>query len=249
MCFALGLDPLYALPSHLGPPIVSLKYLQIASLKSLGHTIIYSPNLDHTAAVYTLFPTITHAVVLDPETIEQCQEYSNCLYDPTSNPTGLPIYKIFAFSFWSQAGHPLGGAWTINPEPYNLQSPGLTTNTYIGYSVQDTCASQPFVTATKRRKSAYIMGKLLRFFQPSARGNAWSEAIFDAASNATGVEFLIGAVADPTKSNDPASAEAMTKLLPASLTNLGHLEQVNFLETLSEMVALVGIGDPATQVA
>jgi hypothetical protein len=110
---------------------------------------------------------------------------------------------------------------------------GWAPNTYLGYSVEPSCLSKPFVPHDKRDDHAYVMTKRLAFMEENSR--VWPPHFYEAASNATGIQFVIGAKED--------SAHA---ILPPSLKNLGYLSQPAFLDTLSKSRVLVGVGRPLT---
>jgi hypothetical protein len=125
-----------------------------------------------------------------------------------------------------------------------MQAPGQVPNTYLGYSVEPSCKSRPYVPHSERQHQGYVMAKLLRFFLPSPY-NPWTPEDYDAISNTTGLRFVVGASPDPDKSHDPPGGI----VLPEALTNLGKLAQPVFLETLAHSKVLIGVGEPATLVS
>lgn len=157
------------------------------------------------------------------------------------NPSGIPAWKIFSFLFWADPGNPLGGPWTLSPEPWALGRHDEVPNTYLGYSVESSCLAQKFISHSSREKKAYAMGKLIRFFQVDG---VWSPDDYDAAANATGLSFVIGAMEDPVKEHNPTEDIP----LPKSLKNLGILKQSQFVKILSESQLLIGVGEPGTWV-
>jgi hypothetical protein len=150
------------------------------------------------------------------------------------------LLKIFSFAFWAPAAHPLGHQWTLAPENYELL--GLSHNTYLGYSIEQACRSQPFVPHAERENEAYILAKLLSFFTPE-RDRAWSPAMFDTATNATGIKYVIGAINDTLQGEWPAAE------LPSNCVDYGLIGQAAFLEKLSKTRVLIGMGNPSTYVS
>ncbi|KAJ7797295.1 hypothetical protein B0H14DRAFT_2619071 [Mycena olivaceomarginata] len=119
-----------------------------------------------------------------PGDIEHCVGEERCART-AANPAGIPLWKIFAFHFWSQAAHPLGSKWTLSPEDYH-------TNSYLGYSIEAQCSRYPFIPHSARKRQAYILAKFLNFFTPEQR--ARQPDFFDTAADATRVSFVMASV-------------------------------------------------------
>jgi len=79
------------------------------------------------------------------------------------------------------------------------------------------------------------MTKRLAFLQED-QDRAWPPHFYEAASNATGIEFVLGA-------NDDADGQVT---LPRGLTNYGFMSQPDFVDALSKSLVLVGVGRPVT---
>jgi hypothetical protein len=189
--------------------------------------------------LYQMFPDLVKAVLADDEEAERCfQDTQECTLSE-ENPIGIPPWKIFSFAFWSHPANPLGHQWTLAPE--NYESMGLGHNTYLGYSIESVCRAQPFIPHSKRENQAYILAKLLSFFTPQ-RDRAWTPAIFDAATTATGIQYMIGAVNDTLQGEWPAAE------LPSNYIGFGRIGQSVFLDKLSRARVLIGMGNPSTQV-
>lgn len=96
---------------------------------------------------------------------------------------------------------------------------------------------------------AYILAKLLSLFLPE-RDRAWSPEVMNAATQATGITYVGGSYVDTETRDGPApqAPEPMwaTPELPEQYTNEGMKPQFKFLERLSEMRVLIGMGNPAT---
>lgn len=190
------------------------------------------------------------AAIADDHDVELClssSEVSSCGQSP-SFPSGIPPYKMFAFSFWSNPEHPLGAQWTLSPE--NYQSLGEGENTYLGYSIEATCAKHRFVPHAERgANEAYILAKLLSFFLPE-RSCAWTSQTFNNATHATGIAYISGSYND-TQNRDWYSPQApdpewRAPTFPDNFKNEGIRPQFKFLERLSRVRVLIGMGNPIT---
>jgi len=91
----------------------------------------------------------------------------------------------------------------------------------------------------------YILGKWLQFFS-SKNGKGWSPDFYDAATEATGISFVVGASQSPSNLTTSFADPADQGTLPKSITNYGILSQENFLKTLAHSRMLIGVGDPVT---
>jgi hypothetical protein len=189
-----------------------------------------------------MFPHLVKAIMVeDTETYECFKNTEDCLLSEL-NPDGIPAWKIFSFYFWPQANHPLGGQWVMNPEDYTLEDKDWSKNTYIGYSVEDACRTRKFIPHTERKRQAYVMTKIFSSFSPSP-DLAWPPDFYEAATNATGIQFMVGAKDDSDATGKPAPP------LPAGVVNHGLMPQHEFLDYVSRSEVLVGIGNPATSVS
>jgi hypothetical protein len=97
---------------------------------------------------------------------------------------------------------------------------------------------QSFIPHVDRERRGYIMTKRLAFFEPGGE-QAWSPHFFEAASNATGIHFVMGAENDIEPQPE----------LPNNVTNYGPLSQPAFMDALSKSLVLVGIGRPVACVS
>jgi len=204
----------------------------IQALRDMGYTFLYSSSMGQTVQLYHMIPNLVKVVIMESDDTFVCfEDEENCILS-VANPEGIPAWKILSFHFWSDAGNPLGRKWTLSPEEYALA--GLTPNTYLGYSVEHSCMSQAFVPHDDREDSAYVMTKRLARLR-NAEERAWPPHFYEAASNMTGIEFVLGA-------NDDGSHRDV----PPGITNYGVLEQPAFMDALSKSVVLIGVGSPST---
>ncbi|KAJ7153966.1 hypothetical protein C8R43DRAFT_1186860 [Mycena crocata] len=198
----------------------------VIALRSLGYSFLYSWNLERTVHIYKTFPNLVVAI------FDENGEVTGCFKDPTclmseSNLHGIPAWKIFAFHWWTYSSHPLGPQWTLSPELYLRAG---NDHTYLGYSIEPSCALRPFIPHSKRKAQVYVMGKNGGYFAPEER--AWEPEELALAATTAQVQFVAGL-------RDDAA-------LPAPLDNMGHLSQREFYEALAQSVALVGMGSPGT---
>ena len=201
--------------------------------------------MDHTLQLYQMFPDLVLAIIAEGDEIETCwHDEDDCLLSER-NPYGLPAWKLFAFHFWTSAAHPLGHNWTLSPEPVSLVLPklmcvltsmqyvidGFTANQYLGYSVEPSCMTQDIIPHEQRRDQAYVLSKRLTYLAENDR--TWPPHFYEAAVNATGIEFVLGA------NDEHGSAK-----VPVGITNHGLLDQKEFLKAMSQSLVLVGVGTP-----
>ncbi|KAJ7291724.1 hypothetical protein C8J57DRAFT_1588283 [Mycena rebaudengoi] len=218
--------------SYLGGEAIWARSTRIA-LRSLGYTYIYSPNNERTLQLYHIFRGLVKAIFLDGGDTNACFKDAKCILSP-QNPSGIPVWKMFSFNWWTGAEGPLGHKWTLNPEDYQLEGKGYTPNTYLGYSVEPGCSMRPFIPHSERKRQGYVMAKEMKYFGPDVR--AWDPESYQLAHEAAEIDFVAGV-------RGPESSE-----FPSSHSNLGYLSQTDFYHQLSRSLVLVGVGPsgPAT---
>ncbi|KZO90821.1 hypothetical protein CALVIDRAFT_376436 [Calocera viscosa TUFC12733] len=104
-----------------------------------------------------MFPELVKVVLIECEDITKCSENSICV-KTTTNPLGIPVWKMFSLHCWNGACHPPGGSWTLSPEDYR------SGNQYLGYSMKSGCLMKAFVPHKRRLDQVYILAKWLRYF-------------------------------------------------------------------------------------
>lgn len=213
-----------------------LETLQIRALQNMGYTYLYTAVISQTIQLYQMLPDLVKIIFVDADESFRCFHDSNSCRLSERNPAGIPPWKIFSFMFWSMPVNPLGDKWTVSPEDY--KGIGLGHNTYLGYSIEEGCRKQPFIPHSERENQAYILAKYMAFFTPE-RDPAWTRNDYDAATDATGVKYILG------MSNDTLQGEPPTAHLPSNYVDLGRIGRNEFLDTLSRSRVLVGIGNPA----
>jgi len=205
----------------------------------MGYTILYTPHpsLIYTTQFYKIFPDLIKLVIASSNDVSDCyNDRHNCIVSEF-NPTGIPPWKLFSFSFWSGPDNPLGLKWTLSPENYSAE--GLAKSTYLGYSIEQSCHQYSFVPHHEREDQAWILAKYLHYFTPEFN-RAWSPADFDAVTAATGIKFAMGSIV-----NDHPEAKPE---LPSSHVNYGRIDQPTFMRHLSRSRVLIGMGNPVVWV-
>jgi len=202
----------------------------------MGYTYLYTAVATQTIQLYQMLPDLVKIIFVDPDESFRCfHDTDNCVMSK-KNPAGIPSWKIFSFLFWSMPRNPLGEKWTVSPENYD--GVGLGHNTYLGYSIEEGCRKYPFIPHFERENQAYILAKYMFFFTPE-RNPAWTRADYDAVTDATGMQYILGT------SNDAFEGELPISQLPSHYVNLGKIGPAKFFDQLSRSRVFVGMGNPA----
>lgn len=198
-------------------------------LGELGYTMIFAPDAKQLAKVYPLFPSLVKVVLIEDFDVLACYEDPQCIKS-SSNPHGVPAWKMLTMSFWQGPDNPLGSAWTVGPEPWSEITPWSSLdNVYMGYSVERTCMQIPTTPFEQRPRRVYILAKLLSFFYED--GFPWQNVSLVDPS----VGFVAG-IQDNTEGKH---------VVPEGIHNLGLMKQPDFYRELGNSRALLGIGNPA----
>jgi hypothetical protein len=205
---------------------------QLRALHNLNYTLIYTTSIEHTVLTYHMLQDLVVAVFWEPSSAHACFTDIAFCAKSDSNPLGIPVWKIFSFHFWTSPENPLGRQWTLSPENYTKQGP--EANTYLGYSVEHACQNLSLVEHSDRRDQAYLLGKHIGYLSPLG---PWPPHFFEAAVNATGVQFVGGMQTEP-------EAEPPKPTFPTNFLNYGTQPRPVFMKNLASSKMLVGLGDP-----
>ncbi|KAI3605038.1 alpha--mannosylglycoprotein 6-beta-n-acetylglucosaminyltransferase a [Moniliophthora roreri] len=178
---------------------------------------------------------VTHVWSMDNEVIWCFNDTIGCVESP-ENPSGIPPWKIFTFTFWGSpqgwgnffAPHepwsfnPLGGEWNIVPYRYPDK------HFYLGYHFTG-CGDLLYIPPTKRKDQVAILAKRSEYFYRDAFLQA---DLWPVLRNRTGLELI-------SVSN---SEEGFP--VPDGLTLLGPLPRHDYNLMLGSSKALIGIGRP-----
>ncbi|KAJ7033664.1 hypothetical protein C8F04DRAFT_1210791 [Mycena alexandri] len=203
----------------------------VRALERLGYTFIYTPNNERTIQLYHIFRGLVTAIFTEERDVNACFKDTECVQS-SQNPSGIPLWKLFAWNWWTGAVGPLKNKWTLNPEDYRLEGKGFAPNNYLGYSVEPACSARPFVPHSERKRQAYVLAKEMHYFTP--KKTAWGSDFYDDAHKTADVEFVSGVRGQATPD------------FPSRLTNLGYMTPSDFYGHLSHSLVLVGVGSPLT---
>ncbi|KAJ7740045.1 hypothetical protein DFH07DRAFT_751970 [Mycena maculata] len=216
--------------SHEGGEVVWCKST-VRALGSLGYTYLYTQNNERTLQLYHIFRGLIKAIFIEEQETNACFNDPKCVMS-SRNPSGIPVWKMFNFNWWTGAVGPLANNWTLNPEDYRLEGKGYAPNKYLGYSIEPGCSMRPFIPHAERERRAYVLAKEMHYFGPKIR--AWDPDFYDAAYEAVDIEFVSGVRGEPTTD------------FPHRLKNLGYMTPKRFYDQLSRSLVLVGVGFPLT---
>lgn len=177
---------------------------------------------------------------MEDSVVEECFGDGMTCARTQYHPDGIPLWKMFAFAFWTTPAHPMGARWTLSPENYTMEYEGYQNN-YLGYSVELSCLKHEFIPASERPPQAYIMAKRMSYFAPRPE-RAFPLEFFDTAANATGVQLVAGLIQDAINAPEFDVPES----LPDSVTNYGPLSQAAFVDAVAHSRVLIGVGLPYT---
>jgi hypothetical protein len=203
----------------------------------MGYTFIFAdfPLRVQIIQIYRMFPELVKIIFMDADDAFECfQDTEGCSLSKR-NPTGIPPWKVFTFSFWGGPSNPLGHKWTVSPEDYSGQGSGNTT--YLGYSIEESCRRHRFIPHAEREDQAWVLAKYLVYFTPEGDA-AWLTPHFDAVTAATGLKFGVAAY------NINGNLAKSEPQLPSSHVNYGQVSQPPFMRHLSESRVLIGMGNP-----
>ncbi|KAI8840020.1 hypothetical protein BJ741DRAFT_575954 [Chytriomyces cf. hyalinus JEL632] len=199
------------------------------SLDLLGYTYFIADNQQEALALYKVVGNYTRMVILSEADVETCwrerdDDGATCLAT-NSNTTGIPIWKIFSFSFWATGNHPLSSEWQLSPENYKATKP-FTALTYLGYSLEHWCRQTPYIH--NRENRVYILAKHAGHVGTSAFNMTLVQDL-----SSEGIQFVMG------------GGNAGEFVWP-NVTNFGVLTKEQFHVELSKSRVLLGLGNPTT---
>ncbi|KAJ6595853.1 hypothetical protein DFH09DRAFT_1244474 [Mycena vulgaris] len=216
--------------SHEGGEVIWARST-VRALENLGYTFIYTPNNERSLQLYHVFRGLIKALFIEEQETNACFKDPNCILSP-HNPSGIPVWKMFSFNWWTGPVGPLANNWTLNPEDYRLEGKGYAPNNYLGYSVEPGCSARPFISHAARKRQAYVLAKEMHYFSPEIR--AWDPEFYESAHKVANVDFVSGVRGEPTAD------------FPPRLKNIGYMSPNAFYDQLSRSLVLVGVGFPLT---
>ncbi|KAJ7477175.1 hypothetical protein B0H11DRAFT_1864853 [Mycena galericulata] len=216
----------------------------LAAMANLGYTVLQVESLREAAEVYRIMPERVNIVLVDDWQSFLCWKDKKGCLRAEQNPDGIPGFKLLSFYFWPFPRHPLGSRWILSPEPYALQTASETqsNNTYLGYSIEESCLGTNFVPANARPNQAWLLAKLLSYFAIGKNPNrAWSKWDLDSVAEQTGIQVVLGA---GLSEDDEKELESEFPDQNQHFVNHGRLQQALFMEKLAESKMVIGMGRP-----
>ncbi|EIM85956.1 uncharacterized protein STEHIDRAFT_168983 [Stereum hirsutum FP-91666 SS1] len=255
-----------------GESIWAASIMQV--LTNMGYTYLLVQDLSQAVYYHHMLPSLIRTIILQDDLVQKCASDAEFCARSPRNPHGIPLWKILAFHFWGGNIHPLGWTYTLSPEPYSLLSPSSSpsspssVNTYIGYSIESTCTTIPFVPHSERPNQAWVLAKLLTYMSPNLDRPAWhptpawTGAIMDRAAGETGVRYLFGARddtgvddtgveegGDADREREKEREEERERKRPdmpsrENYENVGQRPREEFVRELARSRVLIGVGNP-----
>ncbi|KAK7472511.1 hypothetical protein VKT23_000626 [Stygiomarasmius scandens] len=209
---------------------------------------------DHLNKAYKSYGEIvTHVWANDFHVIWCINDTISCIESP-ENPTGIPAWKLFTFTFWGSprgwqnfgapkepwSFNPLGGEWNL--VPYRMPDKHFYLQVLVsiprslslklshrGYHFTG-CEDTPYVPPSKRRDQILVLAKRSEYFHLY---NLYSFSFWEIFNNEVlGMDIVI------------ASNKEEGYPLPEGLTYVGPQERHDYDILLASSKAVFGIGRP-----
>ncbi|KAG8943762.1 hypothetical protein FRC04_002517 [Tulasnella sp. 424] len=168
---------------------------------------------------------------------------------PNATNLNLPIWKVFHPMWWNQPFGPLGGPFTLSPEPYEIWPSGWNggkDNFYLGYTVEPSCMNTPYIPHAQRPRQAYIFGKYLGYFglkdytlydEKGGLEASINDDFYVDFAQKENITFLAGHFSlfqVPDGYKDP----------PRGIVQHERLPRPEFQKTVSNSRVMIGLGNP-----
>ncbi|KAG8894752.1 hypothetical protein FRC01_012776, partial [Tulasnella sp. 417] len=222
----------------------------------LGYSMLLPKDDPDTYDLFRRYHQNVHAIFWGDS---PCLWNSSCVYaedplsiypvpPPNSTHLNIPLWKIFTLNFWNGPSGALGRPFTLSPEPYHLWNTYRENeghNIYLGYSVERTCMKTPSVPHSERPRQAYILAKVLSYFQDTSyilsdpSGNNATQLTDDFYAKLA-EELDMTWIASFKLDAKPAGSKP-----PPGITKLERLDRPAFQRKLAESRLVLGIGKPA----
>ncbi|KAJ6583502.1 hypothetical protein DFH09DRAFT_1144632 [Mycena vulgaris] len=189
---------------------------------------------------------VTHTWLDDEHLIWCFQDTEHCMLS-AQNPDGVPLHKLFAFTFWGSLPSsgkwlpPIGApSWSFNPlgrewnlVPYQMPE----SHFFLGYHYEG-CQALPYVPYAERTDQIVVIAKKSSYFHPTTNPLAFPPGFYTRLNNALN---------SANNSNYTLISNALIDegfLVPEGLTDSGLLPQKEYDLMLSDTKSLLGIGRP-----
>ncbi|KAG9002662.1 hypothetical protein FRB90_011338 [Tulasnella sp. 427] len=235
------------------------------AIRKLGYSMIV-PRAHEITEYYRRYHKNVHLIIAEHPNLEGCMYNSTCTYadfgdlnlgstspapPPNATHLNIPIWKLFYPHWWNEAAPPLGGPFTLSPEPYDIwptQQNAGKDNFYLGYSVESSCTKTPFIPPTQRPRQTYILGKSLRYFTLPEytlwTGDALTsidDPFYLDFSQDQNVTFLAGQLSH--HDNDDV-LRGKLRDPPRGIVQHEKLSRSNFQKALANSRVMLGLGNP-----
>lgn len=209
------------------------------SLSELGYSFFFAFNHHQLAERYRMFPELVKVVIAQSPLVHDCLASPECIKS-RDNPLGVPLWKLFGFEFWRDAyrPHPLGKAWTLSPANYG------NGNLFLGYSVNRTCALQPFIPHSERKNQVFVLAKRLSYFY-HASDYHWPNIDYAHPPASLPNLTFVGSIWNDT-AHEPGHKVPLSPQVPDGIINLSetNLPVDEFFHAVGSSKLLLGIGNP-----
>ncbi|KAF7761465.1 hypothetical protein Agabi119p4_9457 [Agaricus bisporus var. burnettii] len=163
------------------------------NLHELGYTILLSTDFDQALSQYRMMPDLVKVVIRSNS--GHCHNDRHCVKN-SENPTGIPSWKIFDFSYWpdNRLGNndfPMKGKWLLSANPdYDYPDFESSLIQYIGYSTEHMCTKIPLVPLEERKTQVWmLMKQLIYVYHPRF---AWNRTYFPLIHEELDIDFVGG---------------------------------------------------------
>ncbi|KAJ7805299.1 hypothetical protein B0H14DRAFT_2881002 [Mycena olivaceomarginata] len=183
---------------------------------------------------------VTHTWIDDEHLIWCFQDPKHCVQSP-QNPEGVPLWKMFAFTFWgslprsgkwlppstgdvSWSFNPLGREWNL--VPYQMPEGHF----FIGYHYQR-CQALEYIPFAERSDQIVILAKKSEYLH-SPQLFVDPASFYTRLKNVTGDKIITNAILEEGYP------------IPEGLSSVGLLPSAEYDKQLANSKALLGIGRP-----
>ncbi|KAJ7596009.1 hypothetical protein C8J56DRAFT_923810 [Mycena floridula] len=202
----------------------------IEVLRKRNYFFIISPYTSLMETYSSLGSLVTHVWAEDQHVVWCINDTIGCLESP-ENLHGIPVWKIFAVSFWGST--PGSGYWSAPEETWSFNPLGNEWNLmpekhfYLGYHYTG-CEDSPVVPLAKRKDQIIILAKRSEYFLDIYDLEFW--------------ENLTASVGDMKFISMAKEEEGHP--VPPNLVQVGQVERKEYDAILGSSKALLGIGRP-----
>lgn len=205
-----------------------------------GYSLLFAEDsgspMFEVASIYRVVPEFIFGVFL--KDIQNCYYQATCV-KTLSNPTGIPVWKIFHLKYFP--GNPGWGFESLTPAfkitakiplawPDNSEG-----DTDLGFSLEEECKHHPYVPQAEHQQRVYIYGKDKEYFAPDR--SLWPMEFFSRARDEIGVDFVAGF-------SNHSEGRRFAGLPIDAVQSLGFQTPAVFMENVALSKLMLGLGGP-----